>query len=76
MRREIFSHHFFVLALIYLINPTLGIPEIGELLLKLKVARYLRAATCDLVRDETLDRVPQLNEKIAKKKSSRDVLSN
>lgn len=45
----------------------------GELL-KLKVARDLRAATCDLVREETLDRVPQLNEKIAKKKSSRDVI--
>ena len=53
---------FVISALVlYLINPTFGITEMGELLLKLKVANDLRAATCDLVSEETLDRLPQLN---------------
>lgn len=48
---------------LYLISPTLGIANMGELLLKLNVARDFRAANCDLVSEVTLDRVPQLNER-------------
>jgi hypothetical protein len=63
-----------VTMILYLINSILGIPEIGKLLLKLKVARDLRTATCDLVSEETLERVPQLNKKFPKK-LSRDLLT-
>lgn len=54
---------FNIVKVFYLVRLMFVAPELGELLLKLNDANDLSVGTCDFVREDTLDRFPQLDIK-------------
>lgn len=58
------SRLWYIVDEFYLVRLMFVEPEFGELLLKLNGANDLSVGTCDFVREDTLERVPQLNYKM------------